>query len=425
MVDFTPGMFSRHAKPRIEQALEHMRVVLIHGARQVGKTTLAREIAHGPDWSFVSLDESAAFAAANEDPQGFLSRFAGRVVIDEVQRAPGLYRAIKVRVDQDNRPGQYLLTGSANALLIPELADALAGRVGIEPLWPLSQGEITGQNEAFIDAVFQRTPFANPSRSQPPLNLDAILIRGGYPEAVRATGVQARRSWFESYIQTVLERDVKSLANVEALVQMPRLLRLIASRAGGLLNLADLSRSLAIPHTTLTRYLALLQATFLVHVVSPWMSNRGLRLSKSPKVYIGDTGLAAHLLAIDETRLGEDPASISPLLENFVAMELRKQLDRSNTRATLHHFRTAAGREVDFVLETPDGRIVGIEVKAGATTGSDDFKGLRALREAAGRKFVQGIVLSQDPTWIPFGSDMAMLPISALWNTPGPAIRES
>jgi predicted AAA+ superfamily ATPase len=411
-------MLPRALQPALEAALADTPVVLLHGARQTGKTTLARSI-DPKRRRYITLDDGAALAAAASDPDAFIAGLDGPVVIDEVQRAPGLFRAIKATVDRDRAPGRFLLTGSANVLALPRASESLAGRMQILTLWPMSQGELDGRRERFIDSLFDpdkpaAAALAATTSSAATTVLDRIL-RGGFPEAASRDNPDRRAAWFESYVSTILQRDVRDLANIESLTAMPALLGVLAARSSGLLNSADLSRSLSIPATTLKRYLALLEAVFLFVPLPAWTGNIGLRAAKAPKAMLGDTGLAASLLGADQGRLTADPALLGSLLESFVAMELRKQAGWSRTRVRLHHFRTHSGREVDIVLEATDGRIAGVEVKAGRAVSPDDFAGLRTLAETAGRKFRAGIILYGGSETVQFGPGLLAAPHSALW----------
>jgi predicted AAA+ superfamily ATPase len=410
-------MHPRRAKDRLEEALRDTPVVLLHGARQVGKTTLARSMsAGGKVRGYVTLDDGAALSAALSDPTGFIDALPGPTVLDEVQRAPELFRTIKASVDRDRRPGRFLVTGSANVMLLPALSESLAGRIEIVPLWPLSQGELEGIEECFVDRVFApRAPEFGPvaARARPLLER---VVRGGFPEPCERTDARRRDAWFGGYADTTLRREVRELSGVEGLAELPRLLAVLAARACGLLNVADVARTLGMPQSTARRYIALLEATFLVSLVPAWTTSRSARLAKSPKVVLCDSGLACHLIGADLRRLVEDGSARGAMLENFVAMELAKQIDWSDARPTLHHFRTAAGQEVDFVLEDRAGRVVGIEVKSAATVTSDDLRGLRALRELAGRNFVRGIVLHGGRDSTRFDPTLMSAPVSALWS---------
>jgi predicted AAA+ superfamily ATPase len=358
--------------------------------------------------------------AARRDAAGFLAGLRGPVVIDEVQRAPELFLAIKAEVDRNREPGRFLLTGSANVLLIPHLAESLAGRMEILTLWPFSQGELARTREAFIEAVFSESL---PELAARPLDSNlvaAILLTGGYPPAVERPQIARRHAWFASYVTTILERDVRDLAHIEALRTLPRLLALVAARSASLLNFAELSRSAGIPQSTLKRYFALFETTFLVQLIPAWSTNLGKRLVKAPKVYVLDTGLAGYLLGLDQERLEAEPNVRGSLLETFVATEIARQLSWSARRPRLYHFRQATGPEVDLVLEEPSGQVVGVEVKASATVTGQDFNGLRTLAGIAGPRFCRGVVLYMGQVAVPFGRNLHALPLSSLWaNHPG------
>lgn len=409
-------MFPRNITTRLREALGDRPVVLLHGARQAGKSTLAAAVASGPHPArYITLDDAATLATARADPTRFIRGFTEPVVLDEVQRAPELFLAIKASVDRDRRPGRFLLTGSANVLLLPRLSDTLAGRIEVLTIWPLSQGEIEGVREGFVDAVFQETLPSLPAETDLWPRLIERIFRGGFPEAVTEDDPGRRDAWFGSYITTILQRDVREVSNIEALTAMPRLLALLAARSGSLLNVSELSRSAGMPLTTLKRYLALLQIAFLVQTVPPWSANLGKRLVKAPKALLTDTGLVVYLLGISGDRLDVNGTLAGPLLESFVAMELRKQITWSKTRPAMFHFRTSTGHEVDFVLETRGGRLVGIEVKATASLGANDLKPLRLFAEATGRRFHRGVLLYTGSEALAFGPNLHALPVSALW----------
>jgi hypothetical protein len=407
----------RHLSAPLLAALADTPVVLLHGPRQAGKSTLAKHLASTTHPSrYLTLDDASVLSAARADPAGFLAALEGQVVLDEVQRAPELFLAIKAEVDRSPQPGRFLLTGSADVLLLPRLADSLAGRLEILTLWPFSQGEIKGAKESFVDAVFAKSWPAFSSSGNHRSSLVARLLLGGYPPVLSRPAYERRRAWFGSYITTILQRDVRDLAHIEGLTALPRLLSLLAARSCSLLNLAELSRSIAIPLSTLKRYLTLLETTFLVQLLPPWSANIGKRFVKSPKVLLNDTGLIAYLLGLNEERLELDSMLMGPLLENFVAMELRKQAAWSQSQPRVFHFRLQTGQEVDLVLEDAAGNVAGIEVKASATITARDFKGLRALAELAGKRFRRGIVLYTGSSPVPFASDLHALPIGALWH---------
>lgn len=409
-------MYARNLVPLVLEALEDTPVVYLRGARQCGKSTLMQQLAdlgHAADYR--TLDEGAQLAAATDDPDGYVAGLPDRVVLDEVQRAPDLFRAIKRSVDRDRRPGRFLLTGSANALVLPKVSESLAGRMEILSLHPLSQGEIEGHREGFIDACFAE----NFRLKKPPViswpELVDRIVPGGFPEVLSRKPAR-RGAWFEAYVTSILERDVRDLSHIQALHELPRLLRFIAARSSGIVNLSDLSRDSQIPLTTLQRHWTLLEAVFLVRTLPAWSTNHGTRLIKAPKLFLNDSGLLCHLLGTDAARLKNDDLMTGSVLETFVAGEVTKQATWCDTRPALWHFRTQKQSEVDLVLEDARGRIVGIEVKKTATPGSGDFKGLRALSEAAGKKFLRGIVLCLCESPVAFGENLHAVPMGALWS---------
>jgi len=403
-------MIRRHLLAALDTALRDTPVALLVGPRQAGKSTLARTLV--PPDRYVTLDDATILAAAQRDPAGFLAPFDELTVIDEVQRVPDLLLAVKLAVDRHRRPGRFLLTGSANVLLVPRVADSLAGRMEILTLYPLSQGEIQGKQERFLDAVFgdrlPKTPSA-PHRT----DMVRRILRGGYPE-VYARSETRRRRWFTSYITAVLQRDVRDLAHIEKLSALPNLLSLLAARTAGLLNLADVGRGTGLPYATLQRYLALLQTTFLVQPIPAWATNLGSRVTKAPKVALIDTGLAGALLHLTEARLPSEPVPWGGLLENFAVLELLKQASWRADNPRLFHFRTPKGAEVDVVLER-DGHVVGIEIRAAHTVTADDFRGLRVLAELAGRRFHRGLVLYLGGQAVAFGPQLHAVPFTAVW----------
>lgn len=416
-------MFQRNLRSQVMAALADTPVVLVNGVRQAGKSTLVQALAEREyPARYVTFDDATVLSAARQDPAGFIGGLSGPAIIDEVQLAPEVFAAIKLSVDRDRRPGRFLLTGSANILLLPRLSESLAGRMEMLTLWPMSQGEIEGVEETFIDRLFA-TDFSLSAvrgaarHSGTRAELASRLVRGGYPEALGRDTEDRRRSWFGSYITTILQRDVRDMANIEGLTDLPRLLKLLASRTASLHNLADISRGMDMPQTTLRRYMTLLEAAFLLAPLPAWSANLGKRLVKAPKLAFSDTGLLAYLLGANEERIAADASLMGHILENFVGMELRKHASWSRTKPQLFHFRTQAGQEVDVVLEDAAGHLAGVEVKAGASVSGSDFKGLRALREITGDRFRRGVILYAGAEAVAFGKDLFALPIAHLWQS--------
>ena len=325
---------------------------------------------------------------------------------------------IKAAVDSERRPGQFLLAGSANVMLLPKLSASLAGRMEVLTLWPFSEGELLGVQENFIDTLFSRSPVRWTGKSRWPSwgRLLEIIITGGYPPVVSRSSATRRDAWFQSYIMTMLQRDIRDLASIADTTAIPRLLSVVAARAGGLLNFADLSRTMSLPQTTLKRYFALLEGTFLVQLLRPWARNLGKRVIQTPKVYLNDSGLLAHALVATADRLKTEGNLAGAVLENFVLMELRKQCAWAAARPELFYWRTASGQEVDLGFEDRAGRVVGIEVKAAATLGSHDVRGLQAMADAVGRSWVRGVVLYAGAQIVPFSAKLHGVPLARMWS---------
>ena len=408
-------MKKRHLRGPLLEALADTPVVYLVGARQSGKTTLARAAVGGRfPARYLSMDDPATLAAARTDPAVFLQDLEGPAILDEIQRAPELAGALRGAVDRRREPGRYLLTGSAEILATPRLAESMVGRMEVLTLWPFSQGEIEGSEESFPAALFGEELPPGVGIAEERSALVARALRGGFPEPLERSPTR-QNAWFDSYVATLLQRDVRELARIEGLADLPRLLRLLASRATGLTNFAEISRASGIAQTTLKRYLALLEQSFLLRRLPAWTRNRSKRLVRSAKLFFTDTGLLAHLAGWSAGRLDRHPEEVGPLLENFAISELQKQLSWSGSGISAYHFRTSTGREVDLVLEDAAGRVVGVEVKSRGSLHDSDFHGLRALAEAAGEDFHRGVVLYTGTERLAFGARLHCLPMSALW----------
>jgi uncharacterized protein len=389
-------------------------VVAVNGARQAGKSTLARlAAARLPGTVTRLLDDPATARAAQDDPSGFIEH-EGLMFIDEVQLVPELLRSIKVAVDLDNSPGQFLLTGSSRLLALRDLPDALPGRMEIIELWPLAQGELADGPDRFIDAAFTRGPEIDHSSALRRHDYLVRLVAGGFPEAVQRVP-RRRAAFFDSYLSTLIARDVMQLSSIERHGELLKLLSLLAGRTGYLLVPGSLAGQGGFPRTTLMRYLELLSAVFLIKTVPPWSSGLARRAVGTPKLAFVDTGIACHLIGQDAHRLSEPDGAAGPMMENFVLMELARQLTWSETRGRLYHYRTKDQIEVDAIIETPDGRVIAIEVKAGATVRTHDLAGLRHLSRLLGDQFVAGYVLYTGQQTLPFGDKLRALPLDALW----------
>ena len=406
-------MYPRFLERRVREALADTRVVLICGPRQSGKTTLARRIADDA-MPFHTLDDATALNAASADPVGFV-RSLDRAVIDEIQRAPGLVTAIKTTVDADPRPGRFLLTGSADLMTLPRVADSLAGRMGIVRLLPLAQAELRNSSTSFLDKAFAGEP---PVSRTPIVGDDLVetVLAGGYPEALTRSGWRRRQDWHLDYIEAIIQRDVRDMARIEQLGAMPRLLRVLAEHSGQLVNYSGIGGPIGMNHVTTRRYMGILENVFLVRTLPPWYTNALKRVTKSPKLHFLDAGLLAALRGLTPQRLRRDRTQFGSVLETFVFGEILKLAGWAEDRYALSHFRDKERNEVDIVIEDGRGRIVGIEVKASATVTGRDFSGLRRLAAATGERFVQGLVLYDHEQTVPFGGRLTAAPVSALWS---------
>ncbi len=408
-------LVARHLRANVQAALADTRVVVVLGARQVGKSTLVAQIAEDePGRLVITLDDEARRRGANEDPTGFVADLDTPVAIDEVQRAPDLLLAIKQSVDADQRPGRYLLTGSANILTAPTIADALTGRAEYLRLWPFSQAELRGVPPGLLGSLFAgRAPHVAGAESGRRAHAE-MLVAGGFPEAHRRSP-DRRVPFFDSYLDTVLDRDLQSIARVHDRANVRRLLAAVAVITGSALNLDGISRNLGIAANTVRAHVDLLETLFLVYRLPAWHSNLLSRLTKAPKLHIVDSGLLAYLLSANAERVWTDPQIAGALIETFVVMEIVRQASADPDPPRAFHFRDRNGHEVDMVLERRDGTVVGIEAKASATAGRADFHGLRLMRERLGERFAFGALLYTGPATVPFGDRLAAIPLQGLW----------
>lgn len=410
-------LYERNITKNILKSLRNNPVVLVNGSRQVGKSTLIENLVKSDYQAhYISLDDHTVLFASSNDPFGFLDKYDDPMAIDEIQRNPELLMAIKRIVDTKKINGQFLLTGSADVLTMPKVSESLAGRMILHTLWPLSQGEINGTKENFINWAFssEKLPLIKKKLTQKEL-ID-IIVKGGYPRSLRAEDQSDRFEWMRSYVDTILQRDILSLSKIEGLRELPNVLSILAERIGNLTNLADIGRIVDINKVTLKRYYTLLQMVFLIVEVPAWFTNREKRLVKSPKIYLNDTGLACYFKQLTTEDFMTNRANLGQLLENFCLMELKKQASWHEIKPDIFHYRTQAGSEVDIVLEGHNKQVVGIEVKATTTIKKSHLLGIQSLKETAGDKFKKGIILYTGEHAMAVDDDIYVLPINSLWN---------
>jgi len=416
----------RLLQPRIEEALDHFRAVVLHGARQCGKSTLARLVAAERGGTYASLDNDAVRQAALDDPRGFLLNQAHPLVVDEIQLGGDrVVRALKQLVDADPAPGRFLLTGSTNFLTVPTISETLAGRVQLLRLWPLSQAEIAGTSPEGVGTWFRDTEApSTPTRPAAPTMLSRrdyleLACRGGYPE-VLALPPHLRRDWFDSYARTVVERDVLALGDLRRRDLLPTVLEWIAANTAREVNVQAAAGRIGLDRATLNSYLAWMETVFLVHRLPGWSRNPSARAVRRPKLHMTDTGLAAGLLGLEADALNAPTApATGPLLETFVVNEIARGLAVSAERLRLHHYRDHRGQEVDLVIERPDGAVVAAEIKATGSPSAVQLRHVAHLRdrldETAPGAFRAGVLLHTGEEELTVGDRLHLRSISALW----------
>lgn len=434
------GLYPRCAARPLAEALVHSPAVLVHGPRQCGKTTLARAVGGPLGYAYISFDDDAARRTAIADPAGLVSDLPERIVLDEVQRVPALFSALKSAIDRRRAPGRFILAGSSNVLLLPKLSDSLAGRMHVLRLHPLSQEELSQRPSASVDPASGEAALgqAAPVRQAPPSPgfLDVLfgdgpgfgvaerlgaelaerIVAGGYPAALWRPRGRWRAEWHRSYVETLVERDVRDLARIRHFDALPKLLSVAAAGTAQLFNATKLASTFSISRVTIGHYVSLLERVFLLERVQPWHGSRLKRLVKTPKLHVGDTGLACALLGMDASSLLAERPLLGQLIETFVHQELRRMASGHDEPHSFCHYRDKDGAEVDVVVER--GRAVaGVEVKAAATVGHGDFRGLRKLRAVAGPRFAGGVVLYDGELSLPFGDCLRAVPLRALWET--------
>jgi len=399
---------------RVRDSLAAFRIVSLTGARQVGKTTLVQRLCRETGRRYVSLEDPVARAAAAADPDAWLAANPPPLALDEVQRVPALFPALKRQVDRETAPGQYLLTGSALWLSMPAIGESLAGRVVLLELWPLRASEWLHPRpwdwRVLLDPDgWRKVPAVQPG---PAPQLHAAVLRGGYPEPAGLTRAAQRRLWCESYLRTYLQRDVLDLLRLEHVAEFTRLIRLLAGQTSALLNQSALARDLGLPQPTVRRHIEWLRTTYQAHLLPPYSSHLGKHLVKTPKLYWTDTGMAAALAGLADWAAVENVQKAGALLETWVVNDLRAWLAGTGS-GEIFFWRSHDGGEVDILLEH-SGRVTGFEVKAGQRIDARDLKGLRACRDALGTRFHNGIVLYGGAEAVGLEDRIAAVPLRLL-----------
>ena len=406
--------FPRFINPLIEEALKDSPAVLIHGPRQCGKTTLARMFGEAKKYEYISFDEDVLAKATKEDPSGFVKGLPKKIILDEVQKAPNIFSALKKEIDNSRKEGRFILTGSANILRMSKLSDSLAGRIEVLRLHPLSQEELQQKKSCFLDTLFKsqfKTKKVN-------FSLDKMINRivtGGYPAVFKRPTIRRKMKWYRNYIETLLQKDALDLSNIRSTDTLPKLLSLSASQNSQLVNFTHIASAFQLSRPTIFEYMNLLEQMFFLERLSPWHSNRSKRLIKTPKLHLCDTGLICTLLGINSLSLKKNRPLLGQILETFVFQELRRQASYHKVHHNFFHYRNKKGDEVDIVIEK-EHLTAGIEVKSSATVNIGDFKGLKVLKKAIGKNFTCGIILYGGENSVSFGKGLFAVPLSFLWS---------
>jgi predicted AAA+ superfamily ATPase len=404
-------LIERHLQALVTEALSDTPAILVNGPRQCGKTTLVRQ--YSDAMAYFSLDDPALLASIKADPVGFIRR-QDRAIIDEIQRAPDLLVAIKLAIDQDRRPGRFLLTGSANLMALPTVAESLAGRVEIKTLLPLSNAELAGNPPKFLEwARTQQWPVER-SGTVSVRGMTERVLAGGYPEMRLRPNPLRRQAWAKSYMTTLVERDIQDIAQIDQVARVPQLLSILAALSGQLLNLSQIGGEIGLNAKTVERYIDILEKMFLVRRLPAWSRNELNRLVKTPKIHFLDAGLQATLTRLTPELVLTERGRFGATLETWVHGELLKILSLTPDAWFLSHYRDKDQVEVDFVLESPLREVIGIEVKAAASINASDFKGLRRLRDVCGTEFLAGVVLYDGDEALPFGNGLWAVPLSRM-----------
>ncbi len=407
-------MYKRNVRNKIITSLKDTPVVMVAGPRQCGKTTLVKQIM-AEDSVYITLDDVNQLAFAKSDPLGFIRNFNNRcVIIDEIQRVPELFLPIKQSIDENRLPGRFLLTGSTNAMALPQVADSLAGRLEVIPLLPLAECEIQGNYSHFLEKILTgKIPETKQIRIREQL-INKVLT-GGFPEALLRTETNRRISWFNQYILSIVQKDMQDLGQIDHVSIMPRLIQMIANQAGCLVNYTEVSNALGLSRQTVARYLQLLEQLFIFQELPAWNRNDNKRLIRTPKVHLVDSGLLCALRRMNTEKIHRNPEIFGNLVESYVLCELQRLASWHDEPLYFSHYRDKDQTEVDIVLETISGDVIGIEVKSSATLKKDHFQGLQRLKKVAGEKFLMGILLYDGDHSNAFEENLFAAPLGVLW----------
>jgi len=411
------NMIPRKSESLLVEAIQDTPIVLVQGPRQCGKTTLAKKVGLPLGYSYYTFDDEDTLAYAQDDLRGFVDDLPNHAILDEVQCVPKLFRALKVSVDENRLPGRFILTGSTNLLHVPGFADAFVGRMEIVHLHPLSQQELEQNNTSnFLENLFSET-LRTGRYERLKDNLSERIVTGGYPEVLTRLSGRRHLPWYQSYLENIVQKDVVNLANIHASETLPQLLAVATSLSSQLFNVSTIATKLKMNHNTVRKYLILLERQFLVERLPARFGNQMKRLIKTPKIHVGDTGIASSLLKMNAQSLRKNRPLYAQLVESFVFQELKRQASYSIEPYKFYHFRDQDGVEVDILIELGAFELVGIEVKSGASVSNSDFNGLRKIMQKHGDRFKCGVVLYDGEICRKRGDRMYSVPIRMLWDS--------
>ena len=405
--------YNRWLLPILADALKYRRVLLVTGPRQAGKTTLVEDFI-GNHGAYFSLDDLSYRQSALIDPHEFIKSDVIPMVIDEVQRAPDLLPAIKRAVDKNNQPGQFLITGSANVQALPTMQESLAGRVTRLQLMTLAQGEIQGKKPTFVRSAFQGD-FSRDSKYYTKQDITDMALCGGFPEVLSLPAKQ-RTSWHKDYIDALLHRDLAEISKIHRMEAMESLIEILAAWSGKFMDLSKICAHLSVQRATVNSYIRALEFLYIVERIPPWTKTDYDRVGKQDRLFITDSGLLSSILGWKQLDPREDGERIGKLLETFIYHELSSIIRGNDEGYSLYHYRDREKREIDFLIEDQDKKLLGIEVKASSSVTSSDFKHIRWFQDKmAQNKSFKGIVLYTGNDLIPFGKNLWAVPMSSLW----------
>lgn len=409
-------LYPRYLQNKLQIALEDTPVVCLLGARQCGKTTLAKQL--GDNRSYINFDDGAILTAAKQDPTGFIQGLPEKVILDEIQRCPELMPAIKASVDKRRTAGRFLLTGSANLLLLPSVQESLAGRVEILNLHPLTEQEKQHYSGNFLQRLLEKPLTAKIIGDQAAIEgVAEAVCTGGYPEPNTRSEVRARQ-WHQQYLKTVIQRDVKDIAAIRDEDELMRMTQLLAYRTATLLNMSKLANELDISRETVQKYLSILERLFLVTSLPAWHRNQAKRLIKSPKIHFVDSGLAATLNGLKVADWHDYTIDFGSVLESFIVQQLIVQASWLDEELYFSHYRDKNQYEVDLVIE--QGRKTwGVEIKKAASIQSKDGAGLERLAQQSGEQYQGGVLFYCGNNCLPLKTKNSFaVPINWLWQMP-------